>query len=134
MPNSKCTLLEVLFPKVRAKILQLLFTTPGNQQYVRQLAGSSGLALHTVQDELRRLSAVGLLTNWSNGYHRFYQANPGHPLCSHLFHIVHLSENLPRTRHSGLGRPTGGVVKRRRLRKPPPLPKDYPIRWNLFSK
>jgi hypothetical protein len=35
-----------------------------------------------VQDELRKLSAIGLITNWSNGYHRFYRAhNPAakHP-------------------------------------------------------
>ncbi len=134
MPSFKCTLLEVLFPKVRARLLQLLFTEPGNQQYVRQLAGSSGLALHTVQDELRRLSAVGLLTNWSNGYHRFYQANRDHPLCSHLFHIVHLSENLPRAAHSALRQTRGRIAKRRRVRKPRPLPKDYPIKWHLFSK
>ena len=44
--------------------------------------GLSGLALHTVQDELRKLSAAGLITNWSNGYHRFYRANPNHKLTS----------------------------------------------------
>jgi hypothetical protein len=35
----------------------------------------SGLALHTMQDALGGLSAIGLITSWSNGYHRFYRAD-----------------------------------------------------------
>ena len=62
---SQRTILDVLFPKVRAKLLQVLFTVPVKQRYVRELAFMSRLDLHTVHDELRRLSAVGLLTSWS---------------------------------------------------------------------
>jgi hypothetical protein len=47
----------------------------------------SGLALHTVQEELRKLSAVGLITSWSNGYHRFYRGNRDHPLFAPLRRI-----------------------------------------------
>jgi predicted transcriptional regulator len=76
MSKSERAVLEVLFPEVRAKLLRSFFTTPPQQRYVRELVNASGLTLHTVQDELRKLSAVGLLTSWSNGYHRFYRANP----------------------------------------------------------
>jgi predicted transcriptional regulator len=76
--NSKPAVLDVLFPEVRAKLLRLLFTTPPKQQYVRELMTRSGLCLHTVQDELGKLYAIGLVTNWSNGYKRFYQANHDH--------------------------------------------------------
>jgi hypothetical protein len=65
----------------------------------------SGLALHTVQDELRKLSAVGLVTSWSNGYHRFYRANSDHPLFAPLRRIVEISAELPATRHTALHRP-----------------------------
>jgi hypothetical protein len=54
----------------------------------------SGLALRTVQEELATLSALGLLTSWSNGYHRFYRANRDHPLFSHLLAIVQTSSRL----------------------------------------
>jgi predicted transcriptional regulator len=114
--ESKRTILNVLFPEVRAKLLQLLFTSPQKPRYVRELTGRSELALHTVQDELRKLSAVGLVTDWSNGYNRFYQANRDHPLYRSLFRIVQLSETLPRTRHSNLYRARGRRVAKRHTR------------------
>ena len=80
MLKSGRTVLDVLFPEVRAKLLRVFFTALPKQRYVRELMNVSGLTLHTVQDELRKLSAVGLLTSWSNGYHRFYQANRDHPM------------------------------------------------------
>jgi hypothetical protein len=62
---------------------------------VRELMNLSGLALCTVQDELRKLGAVGLLTSWSNGYQRYYKANRAHPLFADLLRIVHRSGRLP---------------------------------------
>ena len=88
--------LDLLFPKVRAEILRLLFFSPKQQRYVRELMNKSGLALRTVQEELANLSAIGLVTSWSNGYHRFYRANQDHPLFSHLLSIVQTSARLPR--------------------------------------
>jgi hypothetical protein len=66
----------------------------------------SGLALCTVQDELRKLSAIGLITSWSNGYQRFYRANRDHPLFLELLRIVQLSARLPQTKYSALRRQT----------------------------
>jgi DNA-binding transcriptional ArsR family regulator len=91
-------LLDILFPKVRAEILRLLFSDPGRQRYVRELMAMSGLALRTVQEELANLSAAGLITSWSNGYHRFYRANQEHELFSHLLNIVQASGRLPRVK------------------------------------
>jgi predicted transcriptional regulator len=74
------TVLEVLFSQVRAELLRLLFTPPHKERYVRELMRMSGLRLSTVQDELRKLSALQLVTSRSNRYHRFYRANPDHSL------------------------------------------------------
>ena len=127
--------LDVLFPEVRAKLLRLFFTTPPKERYVRELMNMSGLALHTVQDELRKLSAIGLLSSWSNGYHRFYRANRDHAMYPQLLRIVQLSETLPRTRPSALHRPRGRrAPKGKSRRKPRPLPVDRPVNWNLFSR
>lgn len=90
--------LDILFPKVRAEILRLLFSEPARQRYVRELMTLSGLALGTVQEELANLSAAGLITNWTNGYHRFYRANRAHPLFPALFRIVQTSARLPRVK------------------------------------
>src|SRR5438045_7408962 len=108
MSKSECTVLDVLFPEVRAKLLRLLFTSTGNQRYVRELANMSGLALHTVQDELRKLGAIGLVVGWSNGYHRFYRANRDHPLYHQLLGIVQLSDSISHAHSSNLHRRTSG--------------------------
>ena len=128
-------ILDVLFPKVRAEMLRLLFSTPQRQRYVRELMNMSGLALCTVQDELRKLNAVGLVTSSSERRRRFYRANRAHPLFSELLRIVRLSARLPRTKHSDLHRPQRSVpYKKRRHRRHTALSKDRPAKWHLFSR
>ena len=82
------TLLHGLFPVVRAEILRLLFTNPGQELYVRELTRLSFLSLQTVQDELAKLETSDLISSRTNGYHRFYRANPGHPLYATLRRMV----------------------------------------------
>lgn len=82
------TLLHGLFPVVRAETLRLLFTNPGQELYVRKLARLSFLSLQTVQDELAKLETADLISSRSNGYHRFYRANPKHPLYTVLRRMV----------------------------------------------
>ncbi len=82
------TLLHGLFPQVRAEILRLLFTHPRNELYVRQLARLSDLSLQTIQDELAKLEAARLVVSRSNGFHRFYRADPKHPLYATLRKLV----------------------------------------------
>ena len=135
MSKSQRTVLDVLFPEVRAKLLQLLFTAAGNQRYVYELANMSELALHTVQDELRKLGALGLVVSWSNDYHRFYRTNRDHPLYPQLLGIVQLSESLPRANPSNLRRHRRRrPAKRQTQRKARPLSIDQPMNWKLFSR
>lgn len=93
----KLSALDLLFPKVRAEILRVLFSEPKKQRYVRELMVMSRLALRTVQEELATLTALGVVTSWSNGYHRFYRANRDHPLFPALLAIVRESARLPET-------------------------------------
>lgn len=135
MKRSGRAILDVLFPNVRAQLFRLLFESPHKQRYVRELANRSGLALCTVQDELRKLTAVGLLTTWSNGYHRFYRANQNHPLFPQLVRFVQMSAQLPLTRHNALKRPRGSRTHgKRRRHRVDPLPRDWPLKWDIFSK
>jgi len=96
---------------------------------------ASGLALHTIQDELRKLTAINLLKSWSNGYHRFYRANTDHAMYPLLVRMVQLSETLPQTPHSALRRPRSAGARQRgtqpKLRR---MPVDRPPSWNLFSR
>jgi DNA-binding transcriptional ArsR family regulator len=91
--SVKETLLHGLFPAIRAEVLRLLFTNRGQELYTRELARLSFLALRTVQDELAKLEAANLITSRSNGYHRFYRANPKHPLYAAVTEIVRKGAN-----------------------------------------
>ncbi len=93
--TAKPGVLDLLFPEARAAILRLLFSNITTQRYVRELMLMSGLALRTIQEELATLSAAGVITSWSNGYHRFYKANRDHPLFSDLRNIIQKSSRLP---------------------------------------
>jgi predicted transcriptional regulator len=90
------TLLHTLFPQVRAEILRLLFTNPRQELYVREMARLALLSLHTVQQELGILSRARLLVSRSDGYQRFYRANPKHPLYTTLRRLVVKSVRLPK--------------------------------------
>ncbi len=90
------TLLHSLLPLARAEILRLLLTNPRQQLYVRQLARLSFLTLHHVQRELALLHAAGIVVSRSNGYHRFYRANPKHPLYTTLRRLVIKTAPLPK--------------------------------------
>jgi predicted transcriptional regulator len=126
--------LDVLFPTVRATMLRLLFCSPPRQRYVRELMSLSGLALCTVQDELRKMSVLGLVTSWSNGYRRYYKADQGHPLFAPLLRIVQTSEDLPAAKHVVLHRKKSArVPKKWQQRRVTRLAADRPPKWGVFS-
>jgi predicted transcriptional regulator len=133
--KTERAILNVLFPKVRAEMLRLLFSKPQKQRYVRELTNMSGLALCTVQDELRKLSAIGLVTSWSDRRHRFYRSNRNHPLFRELLRIVELSARLPRTKQSALHRqPRSYTQKTSGRRRLAPFPPDRAAKWHIFSR
>ena len=84
----KQSLLHGLFSVVRAEVLRLLFTDGTSELYGRELARRSFLAPHTVQDELAKLEAAGLIVSRSNGYQRFFRANAKHALYRTLRRLV----------------------------------------------
>ena len=88
-------LLLTLFPRVRAEILRLLFFDPTKERYVSELVGHSALALRTVQEELAKLSALGLITSRKHGKRRYYRANRGHAAFSHLQQLVITNATMP---------------------------------------
>jgi predicted transcriptional regulator len=126
--------LDVLFPKVRAEVLRALYSTPAKGRYVRELAALTGLALSTIQDELRKLVVLGVLISWQDRKRRFYGANRAYPLFSELKQIVKVSERLPPVRHSHLQRPRHGRFQQRKRRKLAHLPVRREPHWDLFTK
>ena len=125
--KSEHELLDVLFPCVRAQLLRILFSRPQKPRYVRELRNLTGLALSTVQDELRKLVAVRLIRHWSNRYHRFYQANDKHPTFPHILSIVQMSRSLPKTKRSILHpHKSRGATQRKPGRREPRFARNLP--------
>src|SRR5256885_15590583 len=115
MAALKQTLLHGLFPAVRAEVLRLLFTNRGQELYTRELARLSFLALRTVQDELAKLEAAKLIVSRSNGYHRFYRANPKHPLHGAITEIVRRGAAHPKAEPRQLKSRRRHDVRRQRI-------------------
>jgi len=131
MPPKDRPVLEVLFPRARARLLHALFRKPPRQLYVRELAGVTALSQHTVQDELRKLRAIGIVKSWSDGYHRFYGADQCHALHKHLAGVVQAADRLPKPKHAAVRRLSQkNKEKRHRVRLRRPL--RHP-RWGLFD-
>ena len=81
-------LLPILFPKVRAEVLRLLFANASAELHLRDLTRRSGLALGTVQTELAKLGAAQLVVSERDGNRRYYRANAAHPLFPTLQQLV----------------------------------------------
>lgn len=131
--HTEQTVLQILFPKARAEIFRLLFGSKKRPRYVREIMRESDLALRTVQDELKRLSAVGLVSSHSNGYHRFFAPNSAHPLFRELARIAEMSEQLPHARSSELHRASRFRKRKKRFKAATMRPKREP-NWGIFSK
>lgn len=99
---------------MRAEVLRLLFTNPGQELYTRELARLSFLALRTVQDELAKLEAANLVVSRSNGYQRFYRANPQHSLYHAVKEIIRKGAAHPKTNPKPLPSRRPGRLKLRR--------------------
>ena len=81
-------LLSLLFPRVRAEILRLLFVDAQIELHLRELMRQSGLSLGTVQEELEKLHAAELVISRRDGNRRYYRANLNHPLFRDLQQLV----------------------------------------------
>jgi predicted transcriptional regulator len=111
----------------------LLFSGKKRPRYVREIMRESDLALRTVQDELKRLRAMGLVSSHSNGYHRFFAPNNAHPLFHELTRIAEMSERLPHTKSSELFRASRTRRKKKRF-KPAARRRNRKPNSSIFAK
>lgn len=87
-------LLTVLFPKVRAEVLRLLFADGSRELHLRELVRQSGLTLGTVQAEVGKLLEAGLLADRRDGNRRYVRANTEHPVFAELHGLVQKTGGL----------------------------------------
>lgn len=86
--TTSLSLGEALFSKTQRQIFGLLFGQPEKTYYSNEIVRFAGVGIGTVQRELEKLSAVGLLTVKKVGNQKHYQANCQSPIFAELRGIV----------------------------------------------
>jgi len=66
------------------------FSVGARENHLRGLARESGFSLSTIQHEVKRLRAIGLVSSRTDGFHCFFQANESHPLTPVLRQLVRI--------------------------------------------
>ena len=82
------SLADALFPKVRQRVLAVLFGHPGRSFYANEVIALAGSGSGAVQRELAGLSEAGLLKVSRQGNQRHYQANADAPVFAELRGLV----------------------------------------------
>lgn len=79
---------EALFPRVRLRVLSLLFGQPERRFQTSEIIRLADSGFGAVHRELERLTHAGILEVSAVGNGKFYQANQASPLFNELRHIV----------------------------------------------
>lgn len=79
---------SALFPKVRQRVLAVLFGNPGRSFYANEVIALAQSGTGAVQRELAGLAAAGLLTVKRQGNQTHYQANADAPVFTELRGLV----------------------------------------------
>lgn len=87
-PASPSLVANALFPKVRQRVLAVLFDAPGRSFYTNEVIGLAQSGTGAVQRELGDLVAAGLLTVRKQGNQRHFQANAESPAYAELCGLV----------------------------------------------
>ena len=79
---------HILSSRARAEIFRLLFGLEHRELHGRELARRSGLAIGTIQHELKNLEHLDLIIARRDGNRLYYRANAIHPLHREIHHLV----------------------------------------------
>jgi predicted nucleotidyltransferase len=84
----KSSVADALFPKVRQRVLAVLFGNPDRSYYASEIIAAAKSGSGAVQRELAGLAAAGLLTVSRQGNQTHYQANSNSPIFAELRSMV----------------------------------------------
>ena len=87
-PPLPASLADALFPKVRQRVLAVLFGMPDRSFYANEVIALAQSGTGAVQRELAGLSDAGLLTVSKQGNQKHYQANANTPVFAELRGLV----------------------------------------------
>jgi predicted nucleotidyltransferase len=81
-------LADALFPRVRQRVLAILYGNPGRSFFANEVIALAQSGTGAVQRELADLAAAGLLKVTTQGNQRHYQANEASPVFAELRSLV----------------------------------------------
>ena len=87
-PPPSTSLADALFPRVRQRVLAVLFGAPDRSFYANEVIAMAQSGTGAVQRELAGLSQAGLLTVRKQGNQKHYQANADAPVFAELRGLV----------------------------------------------
>ena len=82
------TLAQLVCSRVRAEIFRVLYGLRGGELHLREIQRQTGFALGTVQQDLGKLTRLGLVNRRQDGNRVCYAANERHPLHQEIRQIV----------------------------------------------
>lgn len=86
--TDSSSIADALFPKVRQRVLAVLFGTPDRSYYANEVIALAQSGTGAVQRELVDLTKAGLLTVRMQGNQKHYQANASAPVFAELRGLV----------------------------------------------
>jgi predicted nucleotidyltransferase len=86
--SSSSSAADALFPKVRQRVLSVLFGAPDRSFYTNEVIGLAQSGAGAVQRELADLAGAGLLTVRKQGNQKHFQANAAAPVFAELRGLV----------------------------------------------
>jgi predicted nucleotidyltransferase len=110
MRTGKKQPIDWLLPKVRQKVLALLFITSDKRWYLRQIVRHTGFALGSVRRELDGLAETEIITRIRDGNRVYYQTNPECPLFPELASLLRKTAGLADVLRTAL-EPLAGQIK-----------------------
>ena len=87
-PLPRASLADALFPKVRQRVLAVLFNAPDRSFFMGEVIALAHSGTGAVQRELAGLAAAGILSVHKEGKQKHYQANSSAPIFDALTALV----------------------------------------------
>ncbi len=81
-------LAEILSSNIRAEIFRNLFGVEKRSLHLREIERRTGFAVGTVQQEIKKLLRLDLITRIKDGNRSYYKANTDHPLYPEIRNLV----------------------------------------------
>ncbi|HMS99836.1 MAG TPA: ArsR family transcriptional regulator, partial [Saprospiraceae bacterium] len=74
--------------KTRIKLLLKFFLNSNNKSYLRSLESEFGESSNAIRVELNRFEEAGMLSSFTSGNRKYFQANTQHPLYNEVHNIL----------------------------------------------